>query len=128
MDSCYFAQGMSRGDAWQQGHLPDHRLNQLVATAPEVHAFMEQLRLGHGEGDVHRLTGVVHAAMQGSCFDEALLFLTSSGPQAGAIHHELLMFDLVPERARSSARQVLLSLQANKPLRCAVHAGRPARP
>ena len=91
MDSFYFVQGMSRGIAWQQGHLSDHRLNQLVAKAPEVQAIMEQLCLGHGEGDVHRFTSVVHAAMQGSCFDEALDFLTSSGPQASANHHGLHM-------------------------------------
>ena len=110
MDSCYFVQGLSRGDAWQQGHLPDHRLNQLVAKEPEVQAVMEQLRLGHGEGDVHRLTGVVHAAMQGICFDEALHFLTSSVPQAGAIPHELLIFNLVPKRARISANGMTCSL------------------
>ena len=81
-----------------------------MATAPEVQAFMEQLRLGRGEGDVHRLTGVVHAAMQGSCYDEALHFLTSSGPQAGATRHELDMFDTVPERARSSANGLACSL------------------
>lgn len=99
-----------------------------MAKAPEVQAVLEQLRLGHGEGDVHRLTGVVHAAIQGSCCDEALQFLTSSGPQAGAIRHELRIFDVVPERARSSARwHGLLSLLAEQPLR-AVHAGCPAGP